>query len=49
MVVTRNKRNVVFEIYVFFGEISILEIPVGENLPLFTGLQMLLSERDTGI
>ena len=34
-------RNVAFLMYALFGEISILEIPVGGNFSLFAGLKML--------
>ena len=38
VVVTSFLRNVGFLIYGFFGEISILEIPVVGNFSLFAGL-----------
>ena len=38
VVVTSFLRNVAFLIYALFGEISILEIPVGGNCSLFAGL-----------
>ena len=37
VIVTRFLQNVAFLIYVLFGEISILEIPVVGNFSLFAG------------